>query len=131
MGRALVAAVLVYLAAADQPATKAEWDRLTLVGKRDETITVRHIGDGVTTTRSLELYRARTKYGRYSRLGNTVIATLPDGRLGYFAYDEHTGKAVNVLDAATFTDPGAPGFDKRVVVPDSCVRCHRGRFVPE
>jgi hypothetical protein len=131
MGKVFVAVALVYIATADQPASKAEWDRLTLVGKRDETITVRHIGDGVTTTRSLELYRARTKYGRYSRLGNTVIATLPDGSVGYFAYDERTGRAVDSLDTATFADPITPGLDKRVVVPDSCVLCHRGRFVPK
>lgn len=136
MKRFLLLAILAALGAggpARGPRTKAEWDRLTLVGVTDamRTRTVGRLGEITLDSGERDVYRARTRYGRYSRLGNTIIANLPSGGVGYFAYDEATGLALAYLDEQEAVDNNAPGPDKRVKVPESCHRCHKGKFVPE
>ncbi len=68
----------------------------------------------------VQYYRAKTKYGRYIRLGNTIIADGPGGKRFYFAYDPVTFEAISELDINEAMTPEG----KLVRVPFSCVACH-------
>ena len=109
--------------------TKEEFDKLTLVDKSEERTEVFKKHSFITMDLGT-IYRAKTKYGNYSRFNNLIMANMPDGSIGYFAYDKKTGKSMDIMNVDEFMDFKTEDIDKRLKVPSSCINCHKDKFKP-
>lgn len=103
--------------------SKKEFDNIYLVDKTSELKGLVMTQSKSIVDKPLLYYKYKTKYGYYIQLENMIIADGPKGKV-YYAFDEETKKGIKYLPDNVAFDPTAPGKDKRMSVPESCIRCH-------